>query len=144
MEQAIVMAQKAARKDEVPVGAVLVCRGRVIARAANTRETAKDPLAHAEMLTIKKASRRLGGWRLPDCTLYVTLEPCPMCAGAIINARISDVVFGAYDPKGGAFGSLYNLAEGRLNHTPRIVGGILEQRCAELLKTYFRKKRHTV
>lgn len=141
MAEAVKMAEKAAQRDEVPVGAVVVHRGKIIARAGNRRETTRSPLAHAELLAIVKAARRLGGWRLGGCTLYVTLEPCPMCAGAIVNARVGDVVFGAYDPKGGAFGSLYDLAEGRLNHTPRVLGGVMEARCAALLKSYFRAKR---
>lgn len=141
MEEAVIMAKKAAKRDEVPVGAVIVHRGKVISRAKNERESSKNPLAHAEIIAIKKAARRLGGWRLLDCILYVTLEPCPMCAGAIANARIGEVVFGAYDKKGGAYGSLYNIADGRLNHTPKISGGLMENECAELLKTYFREKR---
>ena len=141
MAKALVMAQKASNRDEVPVGAVIVHHGKIIARAGNKREALKSPLAHAEILAIKKAARRLGGWRLMDCTLYVTLEPCPMCAGAIINARIPNVVLGAYDPTGGAFGSLYDLAEGKLNHTPNITGGVMEAECAAMLKAYFRAKR---
>lgn len=141
MAKALEMAKKAASRDEVPVGAVIVYGGKIIARAGNKREAKKSPLAHAEILAIRKAARRLGGWRLMDCTLYVTLEPCPMCAGAIINARIPSVVFGAYDPRGGAFGSLYDLAEGKLNHTPNIKGGVMEAECAAMLKAYFRAKR---
>ena len=141
MAEAIAQAKKAVKKDEVPVGAVIVRDGRIIARAYNRRETRRNPLAHAEILAIKQAARRLGGWRLSGCTLYVTLEPCPMCAGAIINARIDEVVFGAYDPKAGAFGSLYNLAEGRLNHTPRVIGGVLAEEASGLLKSYFQGKR---
>jgi len=141
MAEAITLAKKAAKKDEVPVGAVIVRDGRIIARAYNRRETRKNPLAHAEILAIEQAARRLGGWRLSGCTLYVTLEPCPMCAGAIINARIDEVVFGAYDPKAGAFGSLYNLAEGKLNHTPRVTGGVLADEASGLLKSYFQGKR---
>jgi len=141
MNTAIKLAKKAAERDEVPVGAVIVSEGRVIAKACNLRETKKDPLAHAEILAIKKAARKLKGWRLEGCTLYVTLEPCPMCEGAIINSRINNVVFGAYDPKAGAFGSVYDLSEGRLNHKPKITGGVLEDECALLLKEYFRAKR---
>ncbi len=141
MAAAIDMAKKAAAKDEVPVGAVIVKDGRIIAKACNLRETRKSPLAHAELLAIGKAAKRLGGWRLPGCTLYVTLEPCPMCAGAIINARIENVVFGAYDPKGGAMGSLYDLSEGKLNHKPLCVGGVLQEDCAALLTDYFKLKR---
>lgn len=141
MSAAIDMAKKAARKDEVPVGAVIVRNNKIIAKACNLRETKKNPLAHAELLAINKAAKRMKGWRLLGCTLYVTLEPCSMCAGAIINARVEEVVFGAYDPKGGAMGSLYNLAEGKLNHVPRITGGILRDECALLLTTYFKSKR---
>ena len=141
MAAAIEMAKKAAAKDEVPVGAVMVRGGKIIASAYNLRETRRNPLAHAELLAIGKAAKRLKGWRLPGCTLYVTLEPCPMCAGAIINARIETVVFGAYDPKGGAMGSLYNLAEGKLNHMPITVGGVMRDECAALLTTYFKAKR---
>lgn len=141
MAAAINMAKKAAAKDEVPVGAVIVRDGMIIAKACNLRETRKSPLAHAELLAIGKAAKRLGGWRLPGCTLYVTLEPCPMCAGAIINARIDNVVFGAYDPKGGAMGSLYDLAEGKLNHKPFCLGGVLQEDCAALLTGYFKLKR---
>ena len=141
MREAIRIAQKCVKKNEVPVGAVIVYKGKIIARAGNLREARKNPLAHAEIRAIQKASKRLGGWRLCDCVMYVTLEPCPMCAGAIINARISEVVFGAWDPKGGAFGSLYNLADGRLNHIPRVIGGVMEEPCAALLKDFFRKRR---
>ncbi len=141
MSAAIDMAKKAARKDEVPVGAVIVRNNKIIAKACNLRETKKNPLAHAELLAINKAAKRMKGWRLLGCTLYVTLEPCSMCAGAIINARVEEVVFGAYDPKGGAMGSLYNLAEGKLNHVPRITGGKLRDECALLLTTYFKSKR---
>ena len=142
MSAAIDMAKKAAGKDEVPVGAVIVRNNKIIAKACNLRETKKNPLAHAELLAINKAAKRMKGWRLLGCTLYVTLEPCPMCAGAIINARVEEVVFGAYDPKGGAMGSIYNLAEGKLNHMPRITGGMLRDECALLLTTYFKSKRH--
>ena len=141
MAAAIELAKKAAAKDEVPVGAVIVRGGKIVASAYNLRETRRSPLAHAELLAIGKAAKRLKGWRLPGCTLYVTLEPCPMCAGAIINARIETVVFGAYDPKGGAMGSLYNLAEGKLNHMPITVGGVMQDECAALLTTYFKAKR---
>ena len=141
MKLALAQAQKAKSKDEVPVGAVIVHKGRVIAKGHNRRETKKDPLGHAEMYAIRKAAAKLGGWRLSGCTLFVTLEPCPMCAGAIINSRIESVVFGAYDPKAGAFGTLYDLAEGKLNHKPQVTGGVLEEECAQMLSTYFRQKR---
>lgn len=138
---AIENARRAQEMDETPVGAVIVRGGRVIAQAYNRRETDGDPLAHAELRAIAQASRALGGWRLPGCTLYVTLEPCPMCAGAIINARVPRVVFGAYDPKAGALGTLYDLAEGKLNHKPVVAGGVLEGECAALLRDFFRGKR---
>jgi tRNA(adenine34) deaminase len=141
MREAIKMADKAERRDEVPVGAVIVKRGEVIARAYNLRETKKDPLAHAEVLAIKKAAKRLRSWRLENCVMYVTLEPCPMCAGAIVNSRIKKVVFGAYDPKAGALGSLYDLAEGKLNHIPQVSGGFLKDECSAMLKKYFLGKR---
>jgi tRNA(adenine34) deaminase len=142
MRAAYMMAQKAIIKDEVPVGAVIVRGGRIISRAYNLRETKKDPLAHAEILAIRKAAAKLHGWRLEGCTLYVTLEPCPMCAGAIINSRMDEVVFGAYDPKAGALGTLYDLAEGKLNHKPKVTGGVLKEECAKLLKEYFTQKRN--
>jgi tRNA(adenine34) deaminase len=141
MRAAIEMAKKAAARDEVPVGAVIVHKGRIISRAHNLRETKRDPLAHAEILAIRKAAKKLRGWRLEGCTLYVTLEPCPMCAGAAVNSRIENVVFGAYDAKAGAFGTMYDLAEGKLNHTPGVTGGVLKDECAALLKEYFSKKR---
>ncbi len=141
MDEALALASQAAEYDEVPVGAVIVRDGEVIARALNTRERSKCATHHAEILAIEEACRTLGGWRLPRCTLYVTLEPCPMCAGAIANARIERVVFGAYDPKGGAYGSVINLAELPLNHKPAVVGGVAEEACREVLTSYFRRKR---
>ena len=141
MDAAIKMAQKAAGRDEVPIGAVIVHDGRIIAKAHNMRETRRDPLGHAELITIRKAAKKLRGWRLSGCTLYVTLEPCPMCAGAIVNARIDTVVFGAHDSKAGAFGSLYDLSEGKLNHKPQIISGVRKDQCAALLKEFFIKKR---
>lgn len=142
MSMALRMAKKAAKKDEVPVGAVIVRHGKVLASAYNLRESKKNPLAHAEILAIEKASKKLKGWRLVDCELYVTLEPCPMCAGAIINSRIDNVYFGAYDGKAGAFGSVYDLAQGKLNHTPSVQGGILKEECALMLSSYFKGKRN--
>lgn len=141
MAQAIDLARQAEERDEVPVGALIVHGGEVIATASNTREGSKCATHHAEILAIEEACHTLGGWRLPDCTLYVTLEPCPMCAGAIVNARIDRVVFGAYDPKGGAFGSVMNLNEYPLNHKPQLVGGVLEEACRTQLTAYFRGKR---
>ena len=141
MRHALALAQKAAQIDEVPVGALIVRDGKIISRAYNKRETAKNPAAHAELLAIAKAAKKLGGWRLSGCSLYVTLEPCPMCAGAIVNARIPRVVFGAADPKAGALGSVYNLAEGKLNHTPEVVSGVLQKECGDILSDYFKNKR---
>ena len=141
MRLALREAAKAAAIDEVPVGAVVIREGKVVARAHNKRETGKNPCAHAELLAIQKAAKKLGGWRLPGCQLYVTLEPCPMCAGAILNARLEEVYFGAYDPKAGCFGSLCYLNALPFNHHPQITGGILQEECARILKEYFRQKR---
>lgn len=141
MREALRLAERAARRDEVPVGAVIVRDGKIIARGYNLREGRRSPLAHAEILAISRAAKRLRGWRLSGCTLYVTLEPCPMCAGAIVNARVDAVVFGAYDPKAGAMGTIYNLAEGKLNHMPHVTGGVLRDECAAILKQYFSNKR---
>ena len=135
-------AEKAAAAAEVPVGAVLVKDGRLLGKAHNQRETLKDPTAHAEILAITQAAAALEGWRLEGAVLYVTLEPCLMCAGAIVNARIPRVVFGAADPKAGACGSLYQVGlDARLNHRFEITAGVLEQECAALLKDFFRAKR---
>lgn len=141
MRKALALASKAAALDEVPVGALIVREGKILSSGFNKREKLKSPTAHAELLAIQKASEKLGGWRLPQCTLYVTLEPCPMCAGAIINARIPRVVYGAPDPKAGALGSVYNLAEGKLNHTPEITSGVLQKECGQVLSDYFKNKR---
>ncbi len=141
MSEAIAEARLAAEIDEVPVGAVIVCDGEIIARAHNLRETAKNALCHAETMAVDAACKALGGWRLPRCTLYVTLEPCPMCAGAIVNSRIERVVFGAYDRRAGAFGSVIDLNAYPLNHKPEIVGGVMEEECVALLQTFFKKKR---
>lgn len=141
MSEAIAEARLAAEKDEVPVGAVVVRGGEIIARAHNLRETEKNALMHAETMAVDAACRALGGWRLPGCTLYVTLEPCPMCAGAIVNSRIERVVFGAYDRRAGAFGSVLDLNAYPLNHKPEIVGGIMEEECRTMLQEFFKKKR---
>lgn len=141
MQKALLEAEKARLKDEVPVGAVIVHEGKIIARGHNIREGKQDPCGHAEMVAIKKAAKKIGSWRLCDTTLYVTLEPCPMCAGAIINARIPAVVFGAYDPKAGAFGTLFDMNIFGLNHVPTITGGILKRECAAILTNYFKAKR---
>ena len=138
MTRAITEARKAEAKDEVPIGCVIVSAGRIIARGHNLRETCQDPAAHAELIAIRKAARKLGSWRLLNCTLYVTLEPCTMCMGAIILARIPTLVFGCYDPKGGAAGSLYDLsADPRLNHTVALVPQIMESECSGLLSSFF-------
>ena len=141
MREAMSLAALAEEIDEVPVGALIVKDGRIIAKAYNTREHSRCATHHAEILAIEEACRTLGGWRLPGCTLYVTMEPCAMCAGAVINARIPRVVFGAPDLRFGAFGSLINLAEVPLNHKPEIIGGVLREENVEMLRSYFKKKR---
>ena len=141
MKAALRLAQKAAEEGEVPVGAVVVCEGRIVGRGRNRRETKKDALHHAEIEAIGKACKKLGGWRLHQCDLYVTLEPCPMCAGAIINARIKTVYYGAPDPKAGSCGSLINLFELPYNHQPALVPGIMEDECAAVLRSFFRALR---
>lgn len=141
MRRAIELALQAQEIDEVPVGAVAVRNGEIIAEAYNTRETTKCATHHAEVLCIERACAALGGWRLPGVTLYVTMEPCAMCAGAIINARVERVVYGARDLRFGAFGSLIDLAKVPLNHTPEITPDILGDEAREILSSYFRKKR---
>lgn len=141
MSMAMEEAREAAAAGEVPVGAVLVRRGAVIARAHNTRESEKNALRHAEITAIDDACQLLRGWRIPQATLYVTLEPCPMCAGAIVNARIDRVVFAAPDLRAGAFGSLLNLNDYPLNHKPEILGGVMEAEAAALLRRFFRERR---
>lgn len=141
MEEAIKLALLAAERDEVPVGAVAVRDGKIIASAFNIREESKCATHHAEILAIEGACKALGGWRLPGVTLYVTMEPCVMCAGAIINSRIERVVYGAKDHRFGAFGSALDVNEAGLNHKPEIVGGVLGERCADILSSYFKQKR---
>lgn len=141
MEEAIKQARLAADIDEVPVGAVAVRDGEIIAAAFNTRETSKCATHHAEILAIEGACKTLGGWRLPGVTLYVTMEPCAMCAGAIVNSRIERVVYGAKDFRFGAFGSALNLNDAGLNHIPEVVGGVLGEECADILTSYFKNKR---
>jgi len=143
MKKALMLAKKAAEIDEVPVGALLIdSEGRKIAQGFNLKESLTTPLAHAEILAVHRASRKRSSWRLNNTTLYVTLEPCLMCAGALVQARVRRVVFGAYDPKGGALHSLYRVAEDtRLNHQIEILGGVLESECSEILKAFFKKKR---
>lgn len=143
MALALAEADKAEAIGEVPIGAVIVKNGEVIASAYNLRETTQQPTAHAECLAIQEASERLGTWRLTDCTLYVTLEPCPMCAGAILQARIDTVVFGAKDPKAGCCGSLMNLLEdGRFNHKSDVIAGVCEEECGAKLTHFFRQLRN--
>jgi tRNA(adenine34) deaminase len=142
MHAALVEARRATAHGDVPVGAIVVRDGVVIASAGNQREQLNDPSAHAEVLALRVAAAHLGTWRLDDCTLYVTLEPCVMCAGAIINARVGTVVFGAPDLKAGAVGSLYNIAaDPRLNHEPVVRHGVLAEECAILLTSFFEKQR---
>lgn len=143
MQRAISEADKARARDEVPIGCVIVRDGRIIARGHNLRESNQDPAGHAELIAIRKAARKLGSWRLLDTTLYVTLEPCLMCMGAVILARIPMVVFGCSDPKGGAAGSLYDLSDDpRLNHRVELVPRVLETECSHLLSAFFSELRH--
>ncbi len=142
MERAIELASIAAEQDEVPIGAVVVHDDIIVGEGFNTKEHGLNPTAHAEMIAIQQAAERLGRWRLHGCTLYVTLEPCPMCAGAIVNARMDKVVFGARDAKSGACESLYTIPnDARLNHRCEIVGGVEEEACVALLQSFFKAKR---
>lgn len=142
MRLALREAERAAEHGDVPIGAVVVRDGEVLAAAGNERELRADPTAHAETLALREAARRLGGWRLPDAVLYVTLEPCPMCAGAIVLARVPRVVYGAPDPKAGAAGSVLDvLSEPRLNHRPLVEGGLLAEESAALLQSFFEARR---
>jgi tRNA(adenine34) deaminase len=142
MQQALVEAEQAFAEDEVPVGAVITHENRVIAAAHNQREQLHDPTAHAEMVAITQAAEARQSWRLEDCTLYVTLEPCPMCAGAILQARIPLVVYGATDPKAGAAESLYQLlGDERLNHRAAVVSGVLAEPCGQILTRFFQQQR---
>ena len=142
MRLAIAQAQRALDHGDVPVGAVVVHHGEVVGEGRNERERRQDPTAHAETLALQAAARRRGSWRLLDCVLYVTLEPCAMCAGAIVLGRIPRVVFGTTDPKAGAAGSVLDvLADPNLNHRPDVAGGLLAAECAELLLAFFRSRR---
>lgn len=142
MAEAIEEARKALETEDVPVGAVVVRANRIIGRGRNQREHLQDPTAHAEMIAITAAAADVGHWRLEECTLYVTLEPCAMCAGAIVLARVPRVVFGATDPKAGACGSLFEITQDpRLNHRAETVGGVLADSCGELLTAFFRRRR---
>lgn len=142
MQLALREAERALAEDEVPIGAVIVRDGQVIAAAHNQREQLRDPTAHAEMIAITQAAAALGQWRLEDCVLYVTLEPCPMCAGAIVQARIPRVVYGAADPKAGAVATLYRLLEDpRLNHRCEVTAGVLAVACGQMLTAFFQAQR---
>ena len=141
MNEALKEAQKARQELEVPIGAVIVFENEIISRGRNKRETSKNALLHAEIEAIDKACKKLGRWRLNGCTLYVTLEPCPMCSGAIINSRISRLVYGASDPKAGSCGSVINLFELPYNHIPQIEKGILSQNCSKILSDFFKSLR---
>jgi tRNA(adenine34) deaminase len=142
MELALAEAERAAGHGDVPIGAVVARGSEVLAAAGNERELRLDPTAHAEVLALRAAAARLGGWRVPDATLYVTLEPCAMCAGAIVLARVPRVVYGAADPKAGAAGSVLDvLAEPALNHRPEVIGGVLAEKSATLLREFFVSRR---
>ena len=141
MERALELAKEAAAEGEVPVGAVVVRNGEIVGEGRNRREKAKNALSHAELEAIDNACKRLGGWRLWECELYVTLEPCPMCAGAIVNARIPQIYFGAYDIKNGCVGSVANILELPLAFHPKYEGGVMEQECGAILTEFFKQLR---
>jgi tRNA(adenine34) deaminase len=142
MQEAIKEAVKALDDKEVPVGAVIVYKNRIIGRAYNQREMLRDPTAHAEIIALTQAAAWLDSWRLTDTTMYVTLEPCPMCAGALVNARVKRLVYGAKDPKAGACGTLYNIVDDKkLNHRLEVISGVMEKDCQMLLKEFFKAKR---
>ena len=142
MYEALEMARQAFEEGEVPIGAVIVHNERMIGASGNQREQLKDPTAHAEMIAITQAAQALGDWRLSGCTLYVTLEPCPMCAGAIVQARMSRVIFGTTDPKAGACTTLYQITDDpRLNHRCVVLGGVLQEECKKLLQDFFSQQR---
>jgi tRNA(adenine34) deaminase len=145
MRLALAAGAEAARTDDVPVGAVVLdAEGQVLASAANAREAARDPTAHAEILALRAAARARGEWRLAGCTLVVTLEPCTMCAGALVLSRVTRLVYGAADPKAGAVGSLWDVVrDPRLNHRPEVVGGVLAEECAAVLRDFFAGQRRT-
>jgi tRNA(adenine34) deaminase len=142
MRQALAAAERAAASGEVPVGAIVVVRDEVVAVAHNERETLNDPTAHAEIVALRRASAALGGWRLTEAELYVTMEPCPMCAGALVNARLKRLVYGCDDPKAGAVKTLYQLLDdGRLNHRVEVVPNVLASECGQILKSFFSRLR---
>ena len=142
MKEALKEAAKARKKDEVPIGAIIVHNNKIIAKGHNIRETKHDALGHAEIIAIRKANKKLKSWRLVDCTIYITVEPCSMCAGAILQSRIGRIVYGTEDIKGGALGSSYNLFEQKnINHIPEIASGVLKEECSQIIKDFFKKKR---
>ena len=142
MREAIKEAKKAELIDEVPIGCVIVKDGKIISRGHNVRESKQSPIGHAEIQAINKAAKKLNSWRLECCDIYITLEPCIMCSGAIIQSRIRNIYFGAYDPKGGALGSSINVLEANnINHHPNVVAGLLQEECSSLLTNYFKSKR---
>jgi len=142
MAEALAEARKAAAEGEVPIGAVVVHGGQVVGRGRNARETLRDPTAHAEVLALQEAARTLGRWRLTGATVYATLEPCPMCAGALVNARVDRLVYAVPDPKAGAAGTLFDVPrDPRLNHRVEVTAGVLAAECGELLSTFFRTRR---
>lgn len=142
MRQALMLAEQAMQHDEVPVGAIVTLNNKIIGSGWNQRESLQDPTAHAEMIAITQAAASISSWRLHECTLYVTLEPCPMCAGAIVQARMARVVFGALDPKAGAVTSLYRLLEdSRLNHRSQVTAGVMAEDCGRILSHFFQLKR---
>lgn len=144
MKEAIKEAKKAQLIDEVPIGCVIVKDDKIIARGHNQRETKQSPIGHAEIIAINKASKKLKSWRLEGCDIYVTLEPCIMCSGAIIQSRINKVYYGASDPKGGALGSSINVLEANnINHHPKVVSGILKEECSSIITNYFKAKRQS-
>ena len=145
MEQAIIEAQKAKALGEIPVGAIIVCGNEIVSSSHNRRETEKNALCHAEISAIDAACKKLGKWRLDDCVIYVTLEPCPMCAGAILQAKLKKCVFGAYEPKFGAVGSVFNLFyDFKYNHNVLFTGGVLEKDCKKLISDFFENKRERI
>ncbi|WP_217988485.1 tRNA adenosine(34) deaminase TadA [Paucisalibacillus globulus] len=142
MKLAIEQAERALEKDEVPIGAIIVYQDEVIASGFNVRELSQETLSHAELIAIQQANKEIGSWRLEDCTLYVTLEPCPMCAGAIVQSRIKRVVYGAVDPKAGCAGTIMNLLDNqRFNHQAEVTSGVLEKECSLLLTNFFKALR---
>jgi tRNA(adenine34) deaminase len=142
MREALALARAAQARGEVPVGAIVVRDGEIVGRGGNAPVAANDPTAHAEITALRDAARALGNYRLPGCDIYVTLEPCVMCVGAMVNARIARVIYGARDEKAGALGSVYDIGrDGRLNHRFEVVGGVMESECAEILREFFRARR---